>query len=311
MLKLTRRQVDWNHKNDKQSLPSITVNRSYFIWALTVPGHTLRNITATMNLAKCNRGFTLTELLVVIAIIAILVALLLPSLSAAKARAYKVQCTGNLRQWGTAVTMYAGDNAGSFPDNTQPGAADIAWMAYNFSNIFYPVYLYHNKPGTSVTGLRSKNDVFYCPTDIAHREAESVANLPNLIGYNYLPGRTKAGSLWNYDASGLGAWCLARTKLDGPYRKAPVMIDRLQRTQMKGWSDINAWNHKVYPDSNHPGAGNVPVGGNFLFEDARVEWRKFSEANPAGTIDVGSTGSGPAGTYTDYYRPTDLDKGPW
>jgi hypothetical protein len=184
-------------------------------------------------------------------------------------------------------------------------------MAYNFTNVFYPVYLYRNRPGTSVTGLRGKNDVFYCPTDIAHREAESLGNNPNLIGYNYLPGRTSAGSLWNYDASGLGAWCLQRPKLGGPYRKAPVMMDRLQRTQAKGWWDISIYNGKVYPDSNHPDARYVPMGGNFLFEDARVEWRKFSEANPAGTIDVGSTGIGPAGTYTDYYRPSDLDKGPW
>jgi prepilin-type N-terminal cleavage/methylation domain-containing protein len=260
---------------------------------------------------KRRRGFTLIEVLVVIAIIAILVAMLWPALSAAKARAYKVQCAGNLKQWGAAIALYAGDNNNSFPDNTQPGGTDLAWMAFNFSNVFYPVYLYHNKPGTSVSGLRNKSDVFYCPTDVAHREYESLANVPNLIGYNSLPARTSRGSSWNYDASGLGAWCLQRPKLGGPYRKAPVMIDRLQRTQMKGWSDVDIANQKVYPDSNHPGARNVPTGGNFLFEDARVEWRKFSEANPAGTIDVGSTGNGPAGTYTDYYRPADLDKGPW
>jgi len=256
-------------------------------------------------------GFTLIELLVVIAIIGILAALLLPVLAVAKANAYKTQCASNLKQWGAAITLYGGDNAGSFPDNTQPGAADLAWMAYNFSNIFYPVYLYRDKPGTSVSGLRSKNDVFYCPTDIAHREFESLGDNPNLIGYSYLPGRSNVGSLWNYDASGLGAWCLQRPKLDGPYRKAPVMIDRLQCTQMEGWSDVDIYDGKVYPDSNHPGARNVPAGGNFLYEDAHVEWRKFSETDPAGTIDVGSTGVGPAGTYTDYYRPADLDKGPW
>ena len=263
----------------------------------------------------CTDGLTLIELLVVIAMIAVLIAILLPVLAGAKATGYKAQCAGNLRQWGAAITMYAGDYSGFFPDNTQPGATDLAWMAYNFSNIFYPVYLYHNKPGTSVSGLRSKNDVFYCPTDIAHREAESLGNLPNVIGYNYLPGRAQTtnpwGVSWNYDASGLGAWCLKRPKLDGPYRKAPVMIDRLQRTQFKGWLNVNIYNGKIYPDSNHPGTRAVPVGGNFLFEDARVEWRKFNEANPAGTIDVGSTGNGPAGTYTDYYRPADLDKGPW
>jgi prepilin-type N-terminal cleavage/methylation domain-containing protein len=260
-------------------------------------------------------GFTLIELLAVIAIISILVAILLPVLGGAKAKAYKVQCAANLKQWGAAITMYAGDNAGFFPDNTQPGAADLTWMAYNFSNIFYPVYLYRDKPGTSVSGLRGKNDVFFCPTDIAQREAESLGNIPNLISYNYLPGRTNTTNLWNvtwnYDATGLGAWCLKRPKLDGPYRKAPVMIDRLQRTQFKGWSDVSIYNGKVYPDSCHPGAHNVPVGGNFLFEDARVEWKRFNEASPAGTIDVGSTGNGPAGTYIDYYRPADLDTGPW
>jgi hypothetical protein len=39
--------------------------------------------------------------------------------------------------------------------------------------------------------------------------------------------------------------------------------------------------------------------------------KNFDAANPPGSIDVGSTGFGPAGMYTEYYRPADLDKGPW
>jgi prepilin-type processing-associated H-X9-DG protein/prepilin-type N-terminal cleavage/methylation domain-containing protein len=54
-------------------------------------------------------GFTLIELLVVVAIIAVLVALLLPALSAAREHARAVQCTANLKQVGLAVNFYADD----------------------------------------------------------------------------------------------------------------------------------------------------------------------------------------------------------
>ena len=55
-------------------------------------------------------GFTLIELLVVVAVIGILASLLLPALAKAKAKAQRVACLSNLKQFGVGFELYAGDN---------------------------------------------------------------------------------------------------------------------------------------------------------------------------------------------------------
>ena len=66
----------------------------------------------------CRRNaFTLVELLVVIALIALLSALVLPSLGAAKARARATVCLSRLRQIGLASMMYAGENNDRLPQS--------------------------------------------------------------------------------------------------------------------------------------------------------------------------------------------------
>ncbi len=60
------------------------------------------------------RGFTLIELLVVISIIALLMAILMPTLSRVRRQAKAVACQQQLGQWGKMFMMYTMDNNGYF-----------------------------------------------------------------------------------------------------------------------------------------------------------------------------------------------------
>lgn len=62
------------------------------------------------------RAFTLIELLVVISIVALLMALLIPSLQRARKQARAVVCQANLRQWATTIALYTEDSEGQLPE---------------------------------------------------------------------------------------------------------------------------------------------------------------------------------------------------
>jgi hypothetical protein len=231
-------------------------------------------------------------------------------LSKAKQKAIRIECTSNLKQWGIATIMYAGDNREFFPKNaTADGASGFAWMGLSLNTNFYPQYLYKNRPGQGVA-RRNTQDVLYCPTDQWHRAFEADNTAVNLIGYQFLPGRD-AGGWPDYNSNGLGEWVYRKT-MGGAYRRAPMMIDKIQATGSSptgplAWSGPTGAGDGNFAFANHSQANGPAMGGNFLYEDGSVVWRTFDSAKYKVTIDVGSSSSG----WVVYYRPADLPPGPW
>jgi len=101
----------------------------------------------TKNTVK-HKGFTLIELLVVISIIALLLAILMPSLQKVKRQAQSVVCSSNLKQVGLASVMYVMENNNMLPPLVgNPSANEDYWITYFGSYI----------------GDKKNNEIFRCP----------------------------------------------------------------------------------------------------------------------------------------------------
>ena len=114
------------------------------------------------------RGFTLVELLVVIGIIALLVSILLPTLSSARSSAQLVTCQSNVRQTLTATLMYCDDNEGVIPWGRMPGARPDSQFAHRILQYLVgeeddpanPAYL----PNDNFRDVKQNVPVLQCPS---------------------------------------------------------------------------------------------------------------------------------------------------
>lgn len=93
------------------------------------------------------RGFTLLEMLIVITIIAILMALLLPVLAAAKRHSKEVGCAANVRSMKTALDNYYAEWGGIYP--IQPGKTGDVFNAGGGQPGYYQTVCVAQKSVTS------------------------------------------------------------------------------------------------------------------------------------------------------------------
>ncbi len=238
-----------------------------------------------------------------IAIIAILAAMLLPAAAGARRQAYKTMCKSNLREWGIAMIMHAGDHEDFFPDNRD--ANGVGYAGTNMIKFWRDYLLRWDKTKEQ----KAWNHVLFCPTDKLHRDADLQPglseNVPVFCGYHILPYQDvdRWRMAWDFKIAGIEGWH-ARTKFGGEFLRAPTVVDRIA-----GWGIANSaddvrvlsWRFRVgddvfVPHSSHAGSRDVPEGGNFLFEDGHVTWYRFQ------TIALGTKAILEPSTYLYFYK---------